>query len=1818
MAHCINIRSKEFKALQAETGLDMLTLKSKVGVWMEDNNTLDFPSVEQLSIKYQKSNEGEIKGFIDHLNNVIAVSRTGQTPTTIPHEYAHLYIKLFKDSWIVKDMLAKYNNDEELLVEAVAENVLELERIAKEDGQPTTELGRLFKEFISFVLNAFKANAVKGKNGKVLYYPTIEFTADSLLNNRDLSKIETVEDLTKIIGSKSIKTALMNSKNELVKQGAVNMLKARYKDYVDFVEMSDEEIKDYVENQRESEFKYKLVVDLGLNEQQFDESDEFKFKENKELYSSYDLVSDNGVTKRMSYKEATDWAKTLNENNKNYKFIVKPVSPGLHTIKIVKNDSRIIGVVSNERFERTAPLVFAMNEHAKELFRDLRDLILIREDNKGNTVLLLNGDVFNKFGLKNTIQYQKVANSIPTFERFAEVKEEIVKNLKNRKVSLEKTGLNNPKTMDMVASVEKLIRDIEKNEDASGIALFIVNASKELESTLNRLKTYNDKKELPSRVVLSQMLHDFIGFYEKNINLINDSLVYDSSQLESVSNDEYFTKLLTKEGITDTVEKYIKDILGTLGSEISAIKNNYRVLRLKAVKDIVKEYGSYLTDEELLTLNNELYVITNDTTGFFNAIGNPSDSKVDIIRLFSSIIKRAENSTDIRTLEAIADIRTMLNDMYGKGKGDIERLMEVNNGGVPTGRLVDELNYGQLQEDYDAEEKIWYAEANEELGLTGDEMIKVGEPIEDLKARRNMNIKKNEWLSNHVERMFKKKYYEAYAELSDEAVAARSNVDAEIVKIMAKYRKPGGGYAFEKLASADWRMLSFHRQKKAQLASTLDINGNLKVGTDLSIAEELSVLNEKLNENLIYEVDQEAFDLADAEAKKTMSKEDYAQWYFNNTKMSAAEEYFDALANLDFKKPKNTEEYNIALGKEAVAFKRRLVLKYFKDENGNIDYDSMTKETINAIQFLDNATEAQHEIVLKSLSPQQYDTVKKNLDEKIARVRKTKTVTKTITKEEQVTITKEEYDELNAVPALRNKIGEKDGKYYKTITRTAEESTVIEMVGDKFKDIAQVISTPEFAKKNLQMLRDSAKLREEQGSEVADKFEYDWKKENMNVKDGKFVRWSYQEMIQPKDEKLRKRLPNSRWNKIDKSSKLYNQNFREEKSKYGWQPKKSLYNNEKAYNKVMSDSDYKAFYELYVEKMKYANSLMFKRRERDPRILPQISGHTMEVFMNAQSIGSSISGLWKQSFYNRVDDDLSKKESDIITRADGTPVNFIPIKYVSRLDDNRLLTNDLGRALSMYLHGAINFDEKSKVLPELNLIKEHMQTLTSQIKGKYSTRVKGMGDANLNTNIANMMDIRVFNNKEQTSAEEGEFSVSKFMRFIQTLGRAALLALKPAVIAMNFLQGHIALAREFGNDYYIDKKSLIVSNKMLLQHGVGYISDIGKINKTNLISLLLEKNGIKSNITDISKDMRMHKVRRIWNKASVYFIHELTDAPMKAMATLAIYNSHKIYDGKVMMKNQFLNDPSVKGKVSKKEAIKIWDNLESVINAYETSNSKLVVKPAYRGIVTSEVENNIRNVMIKLHSRFDTLMTEEGKTKFMRNAFASMLFMLRSWFVTGQHDRWKSAGFDYNLNSVEEGFYRTGFRRTKETLSLLKKKNIIDMYGSDLSRLEAIKRHKNEREDFETLNMKRFRQELALIITFHIAAYVAAGYADDDDDDRDYQEVIAYLFRRLALEQGAYGNPADIFNIIKSPAATSTTIEDIVALGSNWDKLNKEVKRGHYNGFKEWQKKLIKLTPLRGPIEDRNIKVKRKYLEHNFIKPDNFLNWVLPDEYTND
>ncbi len=176
------------------------TVKDEHGnTWFE--LTLDAKR-DSNSIMMQKKTDGKIKGQADIDAKTVLINSLLQSQDTLPHEYAHHYIAMFRDTDIVQEAIRKWGSEEKL-VQAIGEQVV------KQKG----EVYGWWKEFTQWIKDKF--NKLDNKTKEELR----NLLADSFLENKKLSIKESAAIIDKLKDSginprmvDSVNNALANAK----------------------------------------------------------------------------------------------------------------------------------------------------------------------------------------------------------------------------------------------------------------------------------------------------------------------------------------------------------------------------------------------------------------------------------------------------------------------------------------------------------------------------------------------------------------------------------------------------------------------------------------------------------------------------------------------------------------------------------------------------------------------------------------------------------------------------------------------------------------------------------------------------------------------------------------------------------------------------------------------------------------------------------------------------------------------------------------------------------------------------------------------------------------------------------------------------------------------------------------------------------------------------------------------------------------------------------------------------------------------------------------------------------------------------------------------------------------------------------------------------------------------------------------------------------------------------------------------------------------------------------------------------------------------
>ena len=404
---------------------------------------------------------------------------------------------------------------------------------------------------------------------------------------------------------------------------------------------------------------------------------------------------------------------------------------------------------------------------------------------------------------------------------------------------------------------------------------------------------YKSKRDTDGRFTnitpdqIQDIYKNAIGFYEKTLlpllpNL--SDLAFDQQiiqDIEVLQKSVQQAKILWAEAM-EVVGRRVVD--GAIQQQVVASQE---------VKDRMKEVaGNWLT---LNTYYGDISVWQTYTANF-GQMENP------IIRIGFHLIQQA----DTKTLETIHPIAAKLVKQYRKADHSIKRyfktnwqkaLMELDRNGIPTGRFVSDINYGQYENDLnnfvsalnaDWEHDYGFHYVRDEYGYivrsdTGeraDNQVWVGNTMPNY-YEYQLQIEK--WKSDHAERMYTFNYYKERMSkpyrgfedpallpsntkldghgLSPKTLAAYQHIQSNINQYLQSCADEETGLAHpERLSPEDKLKLDEWYDRLDDIQNPYNADGTVKPREEMQMAFELRAWQRWIGERTETHINQKAFD----------------------------------------------------------------------------------------------------------------------------------------------------------------------------------------------------------------------------------------------------------------------------------------------------------------------------------------------------------------------------------------------------------------------------------------------------------------------------------------------------------------------------------------------------------------------------------------------------------------------------------------------------------------------------------------------------------------------------------------------------------------------------------------------------------------------------------------------------------------------------------------------------------------------------------------------------------------------------------------------
>lgn len=588
----------------------------------------------------------------------------------------------------------------------------------------------------------------------------------------------------------------------------------------------------------------------------------------------------------------------------------------------------------------------------------------------------------------------------------------------------------------------------------------------------------------------------------------------------------------------------------------------------------------------------------------------------------------------------------------------------------------------------------------------------------------------------------------------------------------------------------------------------------------------------------------------------------------------------------------------------------------------------------------------------------------------------------------------------------------------------------------------------------------------------------------------------------------------------------------------------------------------------------------------------------LERIKSSDDVKSGAKALWesvKDEFIRRSDDteleikstlqDFEKHEVEVL------PIYYTKLRKGENMND---LSTDVVSTMIAYASMANDYNEMNKIVDLLelgrNLLRdpkegrkiiqtrgdkpmvERIEELGRTVENKFTKE----GDSTRFINrLHDFFSMQVYG---KYMADEGTFGKTnidkgKVANFVNRVTSLNSLALNVLSGISNIATGTVMMRIESIAGEFFSVKDVTIADRNYGLELPAFLAEIGSRVKTNKLALWDELFNVmqeyETSIKEVNFD-RKSWFSKMFGENTLFFMNNSGEHWMQNRTSLALANTMKFKDGS--------------------KEISLWDAYSpKLIGKDKSQGAYLVMKPGLkdsegRRIVTREelkeranggspyndllLKDNevseydlIRKFSRKLagvNQRMHGIYNKLDRNAWQRLSIGRMAMMFRKWVRPSLNRRFKSATYNYDLDSWVEGYYNTSWRFLTQLAS--------DIRNTQLN----IGARWNELTKTEKANIKRAITEVTHFITI---AIVLGLMEWSDDKDRPWiVRMSEYQLRRLYTELGAMVPGKSMLTeglrILKSPAAGINTLENVLDLVNLMNPLNymDEIQSGRYKG----------------------------------------------------
>lgn len=557
-----------------------------------------------------------------------------------------------------------------------------------------------------------------------------------------------------------------------------------------------------------------------------------------------------------------------------------------------------------------------------------------------------------------------------------------------------------------------------------------------------------------------------------------------------------------------------------------------------------------------------------------------------------------------------------------------------------------------------------------------------------------------------------------------------------------------------------------------------------------------------------------------------------------------------------------------------------------------------------------------------------------------------------------------------------------------------------------------------------------------------------------------------------------------------------------------------------------------------------------------------------------------IAGLVRQAKTSFMRDFSDTQNYKGIVGLNDEEVLQLPLYYLNS-SDTKDLTHDVIGSLIAYADMAYNYAAMQEVINPLeigrnwalekrdidrrrggkslfqrNRVGQNIET----VQGKINPRDSKFGQL-----LDEFFESKIYEKFVEDNGEVAGVDVNKTAGVFLKLVSAVQLGFNEFAHMANILTGIGMQNIEAFASQYFSARELAKADSIFMANLPSYIGDIGARVIHSKLALSNEKFNVRQDFRRNAKNkdyLNRTLLGRLFGPRVQFLGQDSGDFWLYNRTFIAMALRYKLIDTK-----------------NNNSEISLWDALETteVVPGKPEYGMKLIIKD---GVVkkkdgTEFSERDIQMFSDKVgdvNRHLFGVYNDEDSVMARRRLWGRFIMQYRDWIPT--QFRYRFGGMTSNLDTGEkfEGYYRTTLKFIYEVGKELKNGD------------KSIKQIFRELEDFQKANIKKATFEIAQYgILCALIAFLLGG---SKDKDRSWlKKTLSALALRERTELGAVAaSPrmfSEIFNIVKSPIAASSVLNDISDLTTLFNPFAymDEIESGNYKGHSSAYKAFVE-SPL--------------------------------------